>query len=330
MSASPMPLPQDRPRRGLDVPTLVAAGLVGAAIIASFAPSFVELVRKWEGDPNYSHGWLVAPIAALILWMRKDELAATAVRPSWLGWPILGALLALRYALFERNETWAEQALIPPVVAAVVLGLCGWRILLKAAPAIAFLWFMLPLPPSINAILAQPLQRLATICSTTLLQALGLPVLAEGNIIIIGADRLEVARACNGLSMMLSFVTLITATVLTVARDRPIWERAVLFLSTVPIALVSNILRIAATAGVYHWKGAEVGEKIAHDTAGWAMMPIALVLVWVELRLLSWVVVEEEVATRPMVVMPTLPGMPAPGIKPAKPAGPGAPDPDLA
>jgi exosortase len=124
------------------------------------------------------------------------------------------------------------------------------------------------------------------------LQLTGLPVMAEGNVIVVGNETLEVARACNGLSMLLSFVTLITAVVILVRR--PLLERVALLLSTIPIALISNILRIAATAMVYHFVGHDWGEKMAHDLAGWLMMPIALALVWLELKAFSWMVVEVE------------------------------------
>ena len=75
---------------------------------------------------------------------------------------------------------------------------------------------------------------------------------------------------------------------------RPTWERLVLLASAVPIALVSNILRIAATAWCYYHFGREFGERVAHDVAGIAMMVVALVLVFAELRLLSWLFVETE------------------------------------
>jgi exosortase len=292
-------------RRSLPLSTLAAMAIIGLAVLAAYAPNVIDLIGKWNSDPNYSHGFLVVPIALAIAWVRRAEISAVRLAPWWLGWPLLGGVLALRSFFYDRNEQWWETATIPLAVAALVLAFGGWRLLWKTSPAVAFLWFMLPLPPSLNAILASPLQTLATICSTTLLQALGLPVLAEGNVIIVGTDHLEVARACNGLSMMLSFVTLITATVLTVARDRPLWERIVLMISTVPIALVANILRIAATAWAYYLFGAKFGDKIAHDTAGWAMMPIALVLVWIELKALSWLIIEEQAPRGPMVFFPT-------------------------
>lgn len=204
----------------------------------------------------------------------------------------MAAMVGIRYPLFEWNEQYVETATIPVVVGGLALALGGWHLLRVALPSVIFLFFMLPLPPSLNALLARPLQSVATVGSVALLQLMGLPVMAEGNVIIIGSTPLEVARACNGLSMLLSFVTLIAAVVILV--PRPAGERVVLVLSAVPIALISNIIRITATALSYHYLGPDVGEKWSHDTAGYAMMPVALGLVWLELWLMSWLFVEVE------------------------------------
>lgn len=295
------PSPRIRPHRVPAVPAgLWAAVAVGAALVASYLPCLAALVATWWHEPNYSHGFVVAPIAALILWQRRDRLAAITPRPSIVGWLALAAVLAIRAYLFERNELWLEQATIPLAASALVLAFGGWRLLGWALPGLAFLAFLMPLPPSVNAIMAAPLQTMATVASTALLQATGLPVLAEGHVIYVGRQPLEVARACNGLSMLLSFVTLITAVTILV-RTRPLAERAVLMLSTVPIALVANVLRIAATAWAYHLFGHEFGDKVAHDAAGWLMMPIALGLVWVELKVLSWLIVEAKAPDKPIV-----------------------------
>lgn len=319
----------------LPTPGLVAGAVVLTALAASYAPNLAALAQQWSDEPNYSHGFLVIPIALAILWQRREDLDVARLRPNLLGWVALAAVLALRGYVFEVNERWVENATIIPALAALALAFGGWRLLWWAAPAIVFLVFMLPLPPSINIILAAPLQRLATIGSTGLLQAVGLPVLAQGNVIFIGGERLEVAQACNGLSMLMSFVTLITAMVVLMSRDRPVWERVVLLLSMIPIALLANILRIAATAALYHAFGPKAAmpwpldawyptvEQFIHDTAGWAMMPIALILVMIELKILSWLIVEDPEASaaasskRPLVVAAAMPsGAVAPLKKP--------------
>jgi exosortase len=305
--------------RDLPLSGLLAGCLVAAALAWAYAPNFLSLGLRWWDDSNYNHGFLVIPIALAILWQRRGNLDVSRAAPCVWGWVALVAVFAVRTFLYARNEQWLEAATIPLAVAALVLAFGGWRVLWWALPAVAFLWLMLPLPPSVNTWLAGPLQRLATICSTTLLQVLGLPVVAEGNVIVVGASRLEVARACNGLSMLLAFVTLITATVL-LARSLPQRERIALLVSTVPIALISNVLRITATAWAYHLLGVETGEKLAHDTAGWAMMPIALALCWLELKILSWLIIEEEApAAGPVLFIP--PPTPQRPIKKPKPGG---------
>lgn len=292
-------------------PEIAAAALVAAALAWAYLPNFVDLATAWNHDSNANHGWLVIPIALGLLWDRRKGLDRSRLRPDALGWGLLAAILAARSYLYEANEQWIESATIPLVVASLTLAFGGRHALKWAAPSIAFLWFMMPLPPSLNAFLAAPLQRLATIGSTSILQAMGLPVLAEGNVIFIGIERLEVERACNGLSMLQSFAALIAAT--TILIDRPIWEKGILLASAVPIALISNILRIVATAYAYHQFGPRASilwglttvTKVSHDTAGWAMMPIALVMVWALLRLMGWLVIEEEVA--PPTLGPRLP-----------------------
>ena len=269
-----------------------ALAAIAVALGWSYAPNFGYLIGQWEHDPNYSYGYFVIPIAAVILWSRCSLLDWKQVVPLWWGLLPLVALVALRYPLFERNELFVETATLPLVVGALVLAMGGWHLLRVAWPSVLFLFFMLPLPPSYNQMLAGPLQQVATTGSLMLLQIIGLPVMADGNVILVGDEPLEVARACNGLSMMLSFVTLITAVVILVKMPR--WERVLLLLSAIPIALVSNIIRITITALVYHFIGHTWGELLAHRPAGWLMMPMALVLVWLELKLWSWLFVEVE------------------------------------
>lgn len=290
-----------RPARAVPA-SLGAAAAVTLALAASYAPNLAWLAQTWWAEPNYSHGFLVAPIAAAILWQRRDALRGLAIRPHAAGWVLLAALLALRVYLYERNEIWLETATLPVAAAALVLSFGGPRLLLWALPGLLFLPFMLPLPVSVNLMLSGPLQALATVASATLLTATGLPVITQGNVIHLGAQPLEVARACNGLSILMSFVTLVTATVIF-ARDHPTWQRLLLLLSTVPIALVANVLRITGTAWCYHLFGAKFGDKIAHDTAGWLMMPIALILIWAELKVFTWLVVEERVDLKASVRM---------------------------
>ncbi len=285
---------------GIGVAAASAAALV-AAVVLSYLPSLSYLAVTWE-DPNYSHGWLVVPIALFILWQRRDGLSAVVIRHHWWNFLPLVALLALRYELYARNEQWIEAATIPAVVAAATLAVGGWGLLRWSWPAMLYLIFMVPLPRFLDDKLAAPLQAVATRGSYELLTALGLPVVTEGNVILIHKQRVEVAEACRGLSMLLSFGALITAMV--ILYRRPLWERIVLVLSIIPIALLCNIIRISITAIAYGYYDRPVKE--VHDYAGYGMMALALGIVLAEMKIMSWLVVEERGDAAPAPAAPSL------------------------
>jgi exosortase len=293
---------------------LLAKVVVGTAVLGwSYAPNFRELAQRWAQDPDYSHGYLVIPVALAILWRRHATATAARSAPSWWGWLVVIAALAARVILYEKGKNWLETFTMLPVIAGLVIALGGWSLLARAWPAIAYLGFMFPLPPGLNTWLSHPLQRLATQGSCALLRLTGLWVIAEGNVIDMGDSRLEVATACNGLSMLMCLAATVAAMVLLVSMSR--WRRFLLLASIIPIALLSNILRITATGWCYHLLGAGKGADFAHDAAGWLMMPTALLLVGLEMALLScfFVEVEEEDGRRaldPLLLVRTAPVMP--------------------
>jgi exosortase len=134
----------------------------------------------------------------------------------------------------------------------------------------------------------------ATICSTFILQTLGVTAYRTGNRIIIDELELGVVDACSGLRMLTIFCALAVAMVFLV--DRPWWDKFIILLSAVPIALIVNIVRITMTALLYMWLGHEnaLVEKLVHDWAGFLMMPLALGILCVELQVLSMLTVPEE------------------------------------
>jgi exosortase len=298
----------------------IAVAVVAAALLWSYADQLRRLWENWREDPNYSHGYLVIPVAAAIFWRRGGRPGGTATRPWQWGWLVLGASLAARGYFHEYGHHSAEAATLLPVLGGLVLALGGWGLWRRAWPAIAYLIFMVPLPGAVNALLAQPLQSLATDLSAKLLQLSGAWVITEGNVIFVGAQKLplNVAEACSGLSMLLCLLATVTATVLLVPMS--VWTRAVLMISAVPIALVSNVLRVAATAWCVQRFG-ESGHRIGHDLSGWLMMPLAMLLVGLELAVLTRLVTEDEIETEPMLLGRPIPARPErvlrrPGVTP--------------
>src|SRR5207302_5556424 len=110
-----------------------------------------------------------------------------------------------------------------------------------AWPAIAFLLFMIPLPYRVETALCQPLQRLMSETSAMVLQMLGRPAIADGNVILMNGLRLEVVAACSGLGTLVVFFALATGLILL--REPPAIDRIVLLVSAAPIALLANVAR---------------------------------------------------------------------------------------
>lgn len=270
----------------------IALLAVASAVAWSYGPNLTDLIQTWSNEPNYSHGFLVFPVALVILWQRMRGADPAAGKPCAWGWGGLALLLTARALFYDWGVEWRETATLPLVLVGLTLTWGGWPLLRRVWPALAFLVFMLPLPPKINGALAQPLQHLATVGTCVLSKLTGLWVVPQGNIILVGKEALEVAEACNGLSMLMCLAATVTAT--SILLPVALWKRIVLLASIVPVALLTNILRITATAWCYDSLGVEAGRRYAHDVAGWLMMPTALLLVGLELTTLSWVIVAEK------------------------------------
>jgi exosortase len=287
------------PRPSLPRPTLPPALLWLAIPLAglawAFATTFQELAHAWQSNAQYSHGWLVPVFSAWLLWARRDRLGNGVLRPSLVcGGLLLAAGLASRLSGAFFHYGWLDEIALLPCLAGVILLVGGWRALGWSWPAIAFLAFMVPLPYRVATALAGPLQQFATLGSTFLMQVIGVPALAEGNVILLEKGEIGVVEACSGLRMLVVFFALTTAVALVVRR--PLLERLIVLVSAVPIALVVNLLRITATGILHEWVDSKTANAFFHDAAGWFMMPLALVFLWLELWVLSRLFLEPPAA----------------------------------
>jgi exosortase len=225
-----------------------------------------------------------------LLWMRRAWRGSGEQTPStWgLAFIALGAVMQVAGG-YVHFDTMEGLALLPYLCGIAVL-LGGWRYLRWAWPSIAFLFFMIPLPWRVETALGPPLQFLATTASTYLLQTFGLMAFAEGNVIQLNESQIGVVEACSGLSMLITFIALSTAAAIVV--NRPLLDRLVVIASSVPVALVANILRITVAAFLYDRYGHKVGSTFYHDVAGWVMIPLALLLYWFVLWILSHLLID--------------------------------------
>jgi exosortase len=290
---------------------------VAALIGWAFFPTFDWMVEKWLNDPQYSHGFLV-PVVALFLIYRKlnakgeweipFSITGCALliakiardlsqnRGQWIGkpWPILAgvllvASLGLRFIsgglLFFQLDALAF--LISLIALSMLAG--GGKLLKLTAPAIGFLIFMVPLPYEIERNVGGPLKIVATESSTFLLQTLGYPAVPEGNVIRMDEVELGVVDACSGLKMLMTFSCFAAGAVLLL--DRTWFEKMMIVLGILPIAVITNVLRITATGVAYTMTSDKGTREIIHDVDGWLMMPVGLGFLAFQLWMLGRLVI---------------------------------------
>ncbi|MFO1092524.1 MAG: exosortase/archaeosortase family protein [Planctomycetaceae bacterium] len=263
---------------------LAGIGL-SALVVLFFGNSLVALAHRWAHEQDYSHGFLVGPFAVYLLWHRRG-MAIVGVGGRWAGVLLILMSAMVRLAAAYYAYPSADVAALLPCLAGVLLMLGGWSLLRWAWPAIAFLVFMIPLPGVIAERMAGPLQHMATVCGTYLLQTLGVPAASVGNVIHLSEEPpIMVVEACSGLRMLVCFIAITVGAAFVV--DWGVLERLVIVLSGIPIAVAVNVARITSTGFVQEHFGADIAERIFHDFAGWLMMPLACLLVALELWLLN-------------------------------------------
>jgi exosortase len=267
-------------------PSFVAFLLAfGAVFLWAYWASFHNMANRWWGDAQYSHGFLVPVFAISVLWLRRSLLSTIELRPNWWGLALLLSGIGMRLVGAWYYIEWFDGLSLLPCLAGIAVLLGGWQTLRWCWPAIAFLFFMMPLPYAVETALAFPLRRLATVTSTFALQTVGFGALEEGTDIFVGEQRLQVAPACSGMGMLMIFFALSCAIALVSRRD---WiDKLVIVVSALPIAIVSNILRIFLTAVLFEFSTTQVAHAAFHKYAGWLMMVVALALLWLELKILD-------------------------------------------
>lgn len=248
----------------------------------------------------YPIGWLayaVAVVVGLAIVFRFHEFEPIAMSERWIGAGVIAASLLFRAFVTLRDIMPLDRYSFITSLFGVFLLAGGFSLVKRMWPAIAFFFFMFPLPSMIERSALFNLTRGAAVVSTVVLQSLGVVAHRQGAQIHIDGlvENLEVAYACSGLRMLTIFCAMVIALVLII--ERPWWDKLILLLSAIPIALATNVIRITLTALLFMAvEGTSLQEplhKYIHDVAGYAMIFIAAGIMWLEYKVLTWLFVEE-------------------------------------
>lgn len=277
--------------------TLTAVALVGAAITLVYWPVLTGLVDAWSTDDNYSHGFFIVPLAVYFAWQNRQAIQTAPVRPSLVGVPVAAVGLLLLVAGLLGAELFLSRVSILVTLAGAVLFLFGWRMLQLLFFPLAFMLLMIPLPAIIFNKIAFPLQLLASHVGEYGVRAMDIPILREGNVLILANATLEVAEACSGIRSLVSLFTL--GIVFGYFVDHRPWVRAVIALSAIPVAILANGLRVASAGWAAHHFGLPGVEGMFHEFSGWAVFVIAFLMMFGLQRVLQRLLPPPAVPRRP-------------------------------
>ena len=263
---------------------IVAICLLAVSAAWLYADVVMRLVSDWYHDDNYSHGFVIVPLALYFAYERRDQLRLAPRQPmTWLGLLVVAGSLLLLVAGTLGSEFFLTRVSLIGTLAGSILFLFGARHLRIVAFPLAFLLLMIPVPAILFNQIAFPLQLIASRFGESAVALAGVPVLREGNVIVLASTTLEVAEACSGIRSLISLLTL--GILFGYFTDRRPGIRILLAVVTIPIAIVSNGLRVAGTGIAAHHFGAAAAEGFFHTFSGWLVFLTATVMLFAVGRL---------------------------------------------
>jgi len=253
----------------------VALAWFGALLILAYFPVLLHLVEQWSTDEDVGHGFFVLPVAAFIVWQRREQILAVRYKPAWWGLGVMAWAAVQGYVGMLGVELFLQRTSFLIALVGLLLVVGGTRLVRELAFPLLLLPFMIPIPAVIYNQITFPLQLFASQVAEFNLGLIGIPVLRDGNILELASQKLSVVEACSGIRSLLSlsFLSLVYAYFF----DKRVWMRWVLFAATIPVAIVANAGRVTIT-GILSEINPALARGFFHSLEGWIIFLIALVL----------------------------------------------------
>ncbi len=251
--------------------------LVGLLVLL-YAAVLKALIGDWWSDPDYGHGFLVPLFAGYVAWRSREQWLKSEVKPSNFGLLVMVGAIVLLFGGSLGAELFTSRVSLLVLLAGIILFLAGWQVLRAVSFPLTFLLLMIPIPVIIYNQITFPLQLIASRFATFWLELVQVPVLREGNVLILPNYSLEVVEACSGIRSLMTLITLAVAYGYLVEPRR--WARYSLVILMIPIAIVSNAIRIMGTGVLTYRFGPKAAEGFFHEFSGWVIFLAALILMF--------------------------------------------------
>jgi len=256
---------------------LLAVLVLLVSVLGLYWPVLARLIRQWWEDPSYSYAFLVPLFVGYLLWRSRSRWQAVMLNPRNAGLVVMFSGLALLLAGSLAAELFISRISLMVLLAGIVLFIAGRQMLRVLAFPLTYLLFAIPLPAIVYNQITFPLQLQASRFAATSLELLRIPVLREGNLLVLPNYTLEVVEACSGIRSLMSLLALGVAYGYLMENSYRI--RVLLVALIIPIAIVSNGLRVVMAGVLAYLLGPSWAEGFFHFFAGWLIFLAALALV---------------------------------------------------
>jgi exosortase D (VPLPA-CTERM-specific) len=275
----------DAPKNPVPLANLVAIAAVLGALMYAFREGLALMVNWWERFPEYNHGYLIPVVAAYLLLLCADKYRKIEPRRAWSGLLVI----ALGLLLLVLGELSAVYTIIQygflVALTGLVITAVGWRATLLVWTPLVYLFFMIPLPDFLYKNLSAALQLLSSQFGVSFLRMVGVSVYLEGNVIDLGVFQLQVAEACSGLRYLFPLMSF--GFLCAVIFKGKIWQKAFIFLSSIPITLFMNSFRIAAIGILVDNYGISMARGFLHDFEGWIIFMACVGILMLEMTVFA-------------------------------------------
>ena len=261
------------------------SGVFLALLGFTFFDALSEMEHIWSIKEEYGHGYIIPAITLFLIWQKKDLIEKIEYSGSWLG--VLITVLGL--VLYFAGELSSIYTIIQYAFVIVIFGFAlsvlGIKVFKIIFVPLAMLLFMIPLPAFLLNSLSSRLQLVSSEIGVAFIRLFDISVYLEGNVIDLGVYKLQVVEACSGLNYLFPLMTLafISAYFFTGA----FWKKAIIFISSIPITIFMNSIRIGAIGVTVEYWGPEMAEGVLHDFEGWAVFMSCIGILILEMWVLA-------------------------------------------
>ncbi|HUN24789.1 MAG TPA: VPLPA-CTERM-specific exosortase XrtD [Steroidobacteraceae bacterium] len=264
-------------------PLLAVAALAAVVVTILFHRTLDYLYANWHRE-EYSHGFLIPPLSAYLVWRRRALLQRVSREGSWAGFVLVVLGISLYVLTFFATVVGADAYALVVVIAGFALAVLGWQGFRVALVPIALLLLMNPLPTFWYNNLSSELQLVSSQLGVAIMRVFDVSVFLDGNVIDLGDYKLQVAEACSGLRYLFPLMTL-GAVIAYLYKGKP-WTRWLVFVSSLPITVLMNSIRIGIIGILVDRFGIAQAEGFLHQFEGWAIFMACVGLLLLECRLL--------------------------------------------